>query len=348
MPRRGLSSHPGLLPNESWPHAMNAPFAAEACLPEVFQPAWPAVANAAALQAATMALQESLGRGEPADIQQLMAAHSAWALAASATATPMPNPFLPPFLPQPLAPGLAETRRPAGADSDKRDLLEDGGMAELDLAVTKLLEGCDDSSGSCGQVAVSGDVAGEVPTTPPPRRCGGEEPSNGTPAKVACPYARSSSPEPPPGLRKRGDQGLSSPVQLKLSGVAFPGGSPFGEEQASNLLFDLPPFLVDGADACSPLLSAPPGIAVAPSAVTPDREGGAFLLNLLKAGNSSDKATTPALKGRKQGYATPASTLSPTTASNASSIADDTAADAQHGAGGRRPTRRGRRAGQIR
>lgn len=343
----------GLLPPPIWPGAMGGHYGAEACHPEAFNPTWPAVANAAAVQAATAALHDSFGRGgAPIDMQQLMAAH--WAAAAASMAAPTPHHFLgsAAFFPQSMPAGLAETRRTIDAsatspDKDRREVCDDLGMAELDLAVTKLLEGCDDGCYSGGHISSFGHYSPkEVPMTPPPRGAG--ELQNITPAKVALASARSPSPEPPPGLKKRhGDDHITSPVQLKLSSMAFPGGSAFSEEEVSRVSIiplELPRLPVDCADGGPAMLGTSPGIA-----------GGAFLLNLLRAGPQLEGSEPPADKGRREAKATLAASLLPTTASTASTVASpatatagDAALEASLSAAGRRPTRRGRRAGQTR
>jgi len=332
-PQQACGSHGlprgGLLPPSSWPNPIAGPFGAEACLPEVYQPNWPAVAHAAALQATTAAYQDSLARGAPLDMQQFMAAQ-AWAAVAASVAAP--HPFFgassSAFLPQPLPASLAQTRPTFQAtatapDVDKREVSEDAGMAELDLAVTKLLEGCDDSC-SIGHLSGFGDEARLLCATPPPRGFG--EPLHGTPSKVASASARTTSPAPPPGLQKRHvDNQTSSPVQLNLSSMAFPGGSAFSKEK---------------------LLPAPPGIA-APN--FQDKEGGAFLLNLLRSGSTTNSAEPAAPKGSREDKAAPPSPTTASSTSNAGSPSTASTGDTgTESAGARRPTRRGRRAGQTR
>lgn len=287
-------------------------------------------------------------------MQHLMAAH--WAAAAASMAAPTPNRFLRPtaFLPQSVPAGLAETRRTldtisTAPDKDRREISDDLGMAELDLAVTKLLEGCDDGCYSSGHIASFGHYSPEeVPMTPPPRSAGDMQ--SITPAKAALASPRSPSPAPPPGLQKRhGDDHIMSPVQLKLSSVAFPGGSAFsGEEvrQVSAIPLESRALPVDCSDDGPAMLAAPPGIA---------NSGGAFLLNLLRSGPQLESSEPPANKGRREVNSTMAASLSPTTASTTSTVAspatataEDAEVEADLSAAGRRPTRRGRRAGQTR
>jgi len=246
-------------------------------------------------------------------------------------------------------------------------------ISELDEAVTRLLESSDDSRCSGGHPAGNGGwSADEVPTTPPPHGGRGCDLLVGTPAKVSLLAAQDSSPEPPPGLQKNPHSGdlAASPVVLNLSSMAFPGGSVLVEEMSSlhhplPLLpvdgWGLPPLAVDhphglanasgelrGANSDAPLLATPPGIAVAETETGEQREAGAFLLGLLKAGPGV--SGPPGDQARRQTK----DTQSPTTASTASPAsatagsAGDVAAEASPSPGGRRPTRRGRRAGHTR
>jgi len=149
------------------------------------------------------------------------------------------------------------------------------------------------------------------------------------------------------------------PVVLQLSSMAFPDAN--AGMEASRLHLPLPLLPVDGCwnapaaldlrgtDADMLLLDAPPGLAPAKPAMMEDKEAGAFLLNLLKTapepsvGGAFDNSKTAL--GDPQSPMT-SSTLSPASAATAS--AGDAAAEASPTLGGRRPTRRGRRAGHTR
>jgi hypothetical protein len=350
---------PGMLPTIGWPPTIGGLYEPGLGMAQAFPPAWP---SAAALNAAAAAMQDSLGRGgPPLSMQELAAFHSACAVAA-ATAVhaslpvgPLPHsaPTLPSaatdapaFLPLGLAGRTVSVSSTMDAVDKQRDA-EDLAILELDEAVSRLLQGSDGSG--VGSGARSDE---EVPTTPlPQKRCD----MSGTPVKVSLSLAEELNPEPPPGLALKHQ--ASSPVVLSLSSMAFPGGS--GVNEASN--FHLPLLPLDGWDnstfcavvdepngltgvaGAATFLSAPPGLL--PEGAE-DKEAGNFLLNLLRTGSGSDAQPNPAADAVSVSTkALSGSAESPTDSSTASPVS---AATAEADSPSRRPTRRGRRAGQTR
>jgi len=325
--------------------------------------AWASNAHAAAMHAAAVPWHDSLGRGLPPNTQeQLIAAHMAWTAAANAAHATVPMaaaphvasvpafaPNSPAFLPQPPPADISAVLA-LSADSERQQSAD----LELNDALSKLIQSSDDSS--CGN---------EVPSTPPPQRERSCDWPGGTPAKVPLPLARGSTPELPPGLEQKpcSDDVITSPVVLKLSSMAFPGienneashgypgwgAPPFahgfmgdilrGAEAGAPFLAASPGFPAAGA----PFLAAPPGFPVPEAAPVPqDREAGAFLLNLLN-GNATPAASSelPARGGLGQAKDHHLPTTSP---ASAGSSGFGEASQSQ----GRRPTRRGRRAGHSR
>jgi hypothetical protein len=284
-------------------------------MPQAF-PVWSPAANALAFQAAAAALQESVGRGN-LSAQELMMAH--WA-AAAATAVHAAIP------PATLSNDVMQAHSMVSASGDVAAtsfapnapafLPQPAPSRKVDLQSIGQSRTPDDLAiaeldEAVNRLLLSADdsAVGEVPSTPPP--LGQDSHSlGGTPAKVSLSQVREESPAPPPGLAKQifGDDVLSPPVILELSSMAF-------ARSDDKLKVGLPSV----AQSEEPLLlAAPPGIIDAK-----EQEAGAFLLDLLKAGSPTTSATVPG---------------SATAGNTAEAISNS----------GRRPTRRGRRAGHTR